>query len=366
MQGLQDAIEFIRALRRDDPNADKAVLQCRYVKAFHPRRQRSVLVGNGYALRFSQAAGVGFANTVLSLSALRQHDERPFVIVVVRPDQVDFLLANSTFLRRASHSSQALRVDNVRGSFNGTDILTTFGGVANAPAQFETLFAMHEGFSWEENLERLVQQTNAIAARERSFVPTEGAVGALLSAPDRARAVLASLAFARLEGELQARVAARREDILSASAIDNVKLRGEAIERLLAGEPSSHDLGDLTAKIDGALLAIDIKTKLLDRKSAPKAYNVDKALEFMSRADTVLAFLIVGIDRRLGAVTARLLPVLESGLIDSTTRQPHWAGRSSRGTTQLTGDFRKVLAPDYLPKLDVEKAKDFIRRLLES
>jgi hypothetical protein len=50
-------------------------------------------------MRFSEARTGSFSNTVLSLSALKAYDQNPFVIVVARPDRVDFLLANSTFLK---------------------------------------------------------------------------------------------------------------------------------------------------------------------------------------------------------------------------------------------------------------------------
>ena len=43
----------------------------------------------------------------------------------------DLTLANTTFLHKISHSSQDLRVDNIKGSFNGHDIMREFEGVCN-------------------------------------------------------------------------------------------------------------------------------------------------------------------------------------------------------------------------------------------
>ncbi|MDB5464666.1 MAG: hypothetical protein JWP23_3055 [Phenylobacterium sp.] len=358
------AVEFIRDTKRAEPNANKAFLLERYVEAFGPERLRSVFVGDGYALRFSEAWGGGFANTVLSLSALQQHDRRPFAVVLARPDRVDFLLSNSTFLKKVSHSSRDLRVDNIRGSFNGTDILSAYEGMSNEPNFFPELFAVHDSFSWEENVERLVETTNAIVARQNRFGPTAAQRDVLMEAPDRARQALTSPAFAALEKDLQGRVASRRDDILVAAKLDNVNLRGEAVERLLLGGRGGHALGDFEAKIDGAHTVVDVKTKLLDRASAPKAYNVDKALEFMSRPDSVLAFLMVGIDTAKESVSARLLPVLEASLLDVTAVQHHWAGRASRGVTQLSGDFHRAAASSYAPTVDVQKARQFLERLL--
>src|SRR5579859_1991346 len=310
MQMLIEAIEFVREVKRAEPSANKVRLQSQYVDAFGPERRRSVFIGDGYALRFSEAWRGGFANTVLSLSALQKHDDKPFAVVVARPDRVDVLLANSTFLRKISHTSHTLRIDNIKGSFNGTDILRAYEGVANEPGFFAELFAIHETYSWEENLERLVEATNGIVPRKTRFAPTAAQRQIILAAPERAQNGLASRAFIALEKNLQDRVESRREKILQAAMLDNVNLRGEEIERLIVGGPRNHALGDFEAKIDGFHVVVDVKTKLLDRASAPKGYNVDKALEFMSQRDSVLALLMIGIDVRQAAVSARLLPVL--------------------------------------------------------
>jgi hypothetical protein len=365
MEALLRAVELIRDAKRRQPDANKAVLQRTYIDALRPERVRSVFVGDGYALRFSEARGGGFANTVLSLSALRQHDRRPFAIVLARADRVDFLLSNSTFLKKVSHSSRDLRVDNIRGSFNGTDILTAYEGIANEPGFFPELFAVHESFSWDENIERLVEATNAITARLSRFVPSAAERQILMEAPDRARRALASPGFASLERDLRGRIANRRAAILAAATLDNTNLRGEAVERLIVDAPRGHALADLEVKIGGADVRVDIKTKLLDRASAPKAYNVDKALEFMSQPDSVFAFLLLGIDTSKATLSARLVPVLESSLLDATAVQHHWAGRGSRGVTQLSGNFHRVGASGYAPTVDVQKARQFIERLLD-
>ena len=67
------------------------------------------------------------SNTVLSLSALQKYDDKPFIVCIVTPDTNYMMLANSTFLKKISHSSQELRVDNIRGSFNGSDIMIELG-----------------------------------------------------------------------------------------------------------------------------------------------------------------------------------------------------------------------------------------------
>ena len=100
---LESAIEFIKNYKAAHPTANKASIQEAFVARFRPRKIRSVYVGNDYALRFSEARTGSFSNTVLSLSALQAYDNQPFVVVVVRGRGVEFLLANSTFLRKISH-----------------------------------------------------------------------------------------------------------------------------------------------------------------------------------------------------------------------------------------------------------------------
>lgn len=362
---LVDAIAFIREYKRANPPSDKAAVQQVFVNRFAPTKARSVYLGNGYAMRFSAARTRSFSNTVLSLSALQAHDARPLVVVVVRERTVDFLLANTTFLKKISHSSHELRIDNIKGSFNGTDIMVEYEGVPNSPENIDHLFAQHLAFTWEENVERLVEATNAIVGRDNRFRPTHDQREVLLAAPERAAAALVEPAFQAVEAELQALVKSHRTAILEAALVDNVNLRGNAIEQLLTGGVNAHELGDLERDLGGGRpLVIDIKTKLLDRASAPKAYNVDKMLSFLARPGSVLAFLMIGVDTQASVVSGRLLPVLENALLDATGIQHHWAGRSSRGVTQLSGRFGRASEPDYQPRVDVARARAFLEKLL--
>lgn len=185
-----------------------------------------------------------------------------------------------------------------------------------------------------------------------------------MDAPTRAAAAIVEPQFIEAERELAELVVNEREAILRAAQIDNVNLRGNAIEQLLTGAANAHELGDVVRPLGNGRLVIDIKTKLLDRASAPKAYNVDKMLTFLAEPGSVFAFLMVGVDIQAGTVSARLLPVLESALLDATGVQHHWAGRTSRGVTQLSGQFGRASAPAYQPVVDIDKASAFLDRLL--
>jgi hypothetical protein len=361
---LRGALEFIDDYKRVHAAANKAELQKAYIERFRPRQERSVFVGKGYALRFSEARTVGFSNTVLSLSALQMHDARPFVVVVARSSGIDFLLSNSTFLKKISHSSHELRVGNIKGSFNGTDIMLEYEGTPNKPENFDLLFAQHSAFTWTENVERLVEATTAIVGRDNRFRPTIAQIGVVLAAPDRAAAALELPKFRAVEEELKGLVSQRRAEILEAARLDNVNLRGNAIEQILTGGINAHELGDFRRNLGDVRLVVDIKTKLLDRASAPKAYNVDKMLTFLSETGSVFCFLMVGVDTKAGTVGARLLPIFDNSLMDVTCVQHHWAGRTSRGVTQLSGHLGHALAADYVPVIDITRARRFLESLL--
>lgn len=48
-----------------------------------------------------------------------------------------------------------------------------FEGIENIPENFEFLYNSHENYTFEENLDRLVEATNNIAPTGKGFVPTE-------------------------------------------------------------------------------------------------------------------------------------------------------------------------------------------------
>ncbi|MGN0709314.1 MAG: hypothetical protein ACI4LM_03615, partial [Anaerovoracaceae bacterium] len=135
-------VEYIRSL---DGIGDKEKLSALVKEEFHLAQDRKVFYCPDFAVRFSKSKGKRMGNTVLSLSALKKYDDAPFIVCIVTPSRNYLMLANSTFLKKISHSSQDLRVDNIRGSFNGGDIMAEFDSLENSPENFRRLFAYHEG-----------------------------------------------------------------------------------------------------------------------------------------------------------------------------------------------------------------------------
>jgi hypothetical protein len=257
-------------------------------------------------------------------------------------------------------------VDNVRGSFLGHDIFSDYDEIANSPENFERLFALHQAFTWDESLERLVAATNAIAARSTRFEMTPDRLAKILQAPSRAAEALAHPdAVHSIRKALDEKVHSNAQILLAAAALDNVNIRGNTIEQIITGALNRHDLDDLTFDIPNGRLTIDIKTKLLDRPSAPKAYNIDKLLRLLTASGSVFKFYFIGMHAERKAIKTALVSIFDPTIIRATRIQTHWAGRNSRGVTQLTGDITEIFGPHYQSSVDEPQAIALLRRLAE-
>jgi hypothetical protein len=272
-------------------------------EAFGLTKDRSVYYCADFAIRFSESKTKGKSNSVTSLSRLQKYDDRPFVSCVVATDTNICRIANTTFLKKISQTSQQLRENNIRGSFNFSDIVPQFEGVANVPENFERLFAIHAGIGFEGNLARLVEATNNISPTGVKFVVSQPAGEAILAAPERAARFVQSRDCAVLKAELDAQVTKFRSEILLAALIENVNVRGRVIEYLIAGEDEAlrqqlivalkagnkglprfktdNTLGDYGRIFPTYDTETDVKTKIMILSSNPKAYNLDKMLAFL-------------------------------------------------------------------------------------
>lgn len=362
---LNELVEFVMDYADANPDRNKDDVAAAVERRFGLVKQRKVYVGPDFAVRFSQASTSSFSNTVLSLSALKRVDDRPMIVCVVRQSSIQLLLANSTLLKRISHSSQRLRVDNVRGSFNGSDIVRVFAGLPNVPNNFEELFVAHQQFSWEDNVARLAESTGLIVPSGKYFEPAAEQRTAILGAPQRAADFSASSERYGLHQQLDGIVHRQRAEILRAAHIDNVNTRGNTIEQIVTSAGNFHGCEDMSFALElGYRVYIDVKTKLLGLASNPKAYNIDKFLKTLTDPAAVFLFFFVGIDVSTGRLRTALVSPLDSRLLSATRIQFHWAGRNSRGVTQLDAAFTSVFDDAFEQDIDLDTAKRFLSYLL--
>lgn len=378
---IQELTNFIAD---KDGVTDKSCLQFAVQQSFDLVKERSVFYSKWFAIRFCQATSKSFSNTVLALSSLRKYDSIPFIVCVVTPTKNYLMLANSTFLRKISHSSQDLRRDNIRGSFNGSDIMREFEGIENAPENFEFLFSSHENYTFEENLDRLVESTNHITPTGSRFCPTTTQIDIIRRSVDRAISFLSSKEYEILNNDLNQRVHSVESEIAIAAFIDNVNLRGRIIEYLIAGEDSlkcvllnslhekkplpefftADKLGDYSRKFENFTTETDIKTKIMFLSSNPKGYNIDKLLTFLSEENSVYLVYIVAIDKNQ-QVQTQLCSMYNRQLLSGTRIIKLWAGRNSRGVTQYDGHSLETIVNDFDPRIDYTAAKDFIEKCIK-
>lgn len=357
---------------------------------FRLTRDRTVYHNQSYAVRFcySKSTSASFSNTVLSLSALEKYDKIPFFVVLIRKNADNLIfLANTTFLKKISHSSQKLSMTNIKGSFNGSDIIRVYDGRANSFENFDFLFAIHQEFSWNENLERLVEATSNIEPTNKKFIPTNIEEANIFNSVTRAASFIASVNFTVLEADLNERCNKCRNEIMIASHIENTNIRGRLIESLITADDdvrqniinSMHDLekdlpvydirnglGDYCREFDNCYTYTDIKTKIIYLGSNPKAYNIDKFLRQMADNKSVCLFFFIGIDEH-SIFRTLLCSVFHKPLLKGTILQYHWAGRKSRGVAQFNGCIIDEMMedPEFKNEIDETEAKDFLLKLLK-
>lgn len=379
--------QFIDDIANNAPTGDKDSVIKYASEKYSFTLDRKVYYCRYFAVRFSYSQSGAFSNTVLSLSALQKYDKIPFFVVLVRNSDSNIIyLANSTFLSKISHSSKELTTHNIKGSFNGSDIIKEYNGLKNSPENFDELFAFHEGLEWDDNLLRLVEASSAIKPRSKKFSVDDAALQNILDSVSRAQSFVQSENLQVLNDDLNERCNKCKDAILVASHIENVNLRGRLIEFLITADDSlrnrisailrdreqllpefsTHDeLGDYIRVFDNGKTYTDIKTKILYLDSAPKAYNVDKFLEKMAESDSSFFFFLIGMDE-YGVVNTALCSVYHSDLIDASVVQHHWAGRVTRGVVQLNGKVLNqiLINKSFVNRIDSKKATEYLEKLL--
>ena len=377
---------FVTFIKTKDGVGNKSVLIRDAVKKFNLTKDRSVYYCENFSVRFSFSSSTSFSNTVISLSNLQKYDNLPFVVCLVTPAENIMYLANTTFLQKISHSSQKLRIDNIRGSLNGSDIVKEFNGIRNCPENFEKLFSIHIGIGFDGNLARLVEATTNISPSGEKFHISSMQKATIINSINRAIDFAKSKEFVDLKSDLDSKVQRYKTEILIAGFIENVNIRGRIIEYLIAGEderlraelisalhkssqriPSlrtKNTLGDYTRVFECYHTATDVKTKIMVLSSNPKGYNIDKLLEFLSQEQSVFMFYFVGIEPNK-IINQILVSMFQKDLLKSTILLKHWSGRNSRGVTQFEGKTIHNLILSPRNDIDKNASELFLKKLIE-
>ncbi|MCW5558022.1 MAG: hypothetical protein KIT22_09375, partial [Verrucomicrobiae bacterium] len=237
------------------------------------------------------------------------------------------------------------------------------------------------------NLPRLVETTNNIAPIGHKFFVQPGAEDRIMDAPARAARFVESEDAVTLKRELDEQVERFKNEILVASMIENVNVRGRLIEYLIAGEDdglrqqlimalqnrnttkgippfkTDNTLGDYQRIFDEFFTETDVKTKIMVLASNPKAYNLDKILEFLATERSVFMFYFIGVDPAR-IVNTVLVSMFQTDLLNSTILLKHWSGRNSRGVSQFEGKTIETLIRNPRTDIDTDRAKQFLTSLI--
>ena len=249
----------------------------------------------------------------------------------------------------------------------------------------KSLFAIHSEIGFEGNLVRLVEATNNISPSGSKYIINDVSKTNIFNSVSRAVTFNNSKYLAELKNDLDNRVKKYENEIMIASHIENVNIRGRIIEYLIAIDDGTlkaqliseindeysklpqfktdNTLGDYRKVFENHITETDVKTKIMILNSNPKAYNIDKFLEFLSGENTVFLFYFIGIDATK-IVNQVLVSVFQQDLLQSTITLKHWAGRNSRGVTQLIGATIHDLILKPKNNIDEDLVRTFLTELI--
>ena len=382
MSDVNELIEFISSL---DGKGNKNLVSSKVEEKFGLNKDRSVFFCDSFAIRFCYSSGKYFNGTVVGLSKLKKFDNLPFIVCLVRPQKNEMYIANSTFITKLSHTSHKLSIDNIKGSFNGSDILKELGGITNQRDNILKLYPFHCDSTFEENLSRLVDATGEIIGKKKKILIDDDKAQKILDSVDKAILFNSSIEFIEVEKDLNNRIDQLSNEIVKASQIENVNIRGRLIEYLITENNSDQKqmvieelnkehpsfesfktenlLGDYKKSFENFNVEIDVKSKLTYLNSNPKAYNIDKILEFLSLENSVFLFFFIGIDEKEISKTS-LVSVFQEDLLKGTICQKHWAGKNTRGVTQFLGRVVDGLLSSNNQTITKDKAQLFLSQLI--
>ncbi|MEO6596807.1 MAG: hypothetical protein ABIP94_18830 [Planctomycetota bacterium] len=169
---LAQLADFLLEWRSDHPVGSKKALVAAVAGQTDLRPDKALLVGPQWVLRISQMEERGNdSNAIVALRKIHEYDDRPIVVCLLTALGMRLVLANTSFVEKVSDRSYRLAKDHLTGSVLDTDILAAYDGVANLPANFDKLWAVHVASDAAANMERIVAATQAMHASAAALYP---------------------------------------------------------------------------------------------------------------------------------------------------------------------------------------------------
>ena len=280
------------------------------------------------------------SNTIKSFDSIIKYDDLPIILMIVSPNQIYYRLANLTFIKKVSHSSKLLEVSNIKGSINGSDIMSEFKGLENSKENFDKLFSMHLLENKKENIERIVRETHDIKASLSTGKKISVSLKDFEKYIKTENKLLTSKEFSILEDTDRKKIFNLSKEIIEVfETVDNVNLQGNTIEQLITGSGNTHGIEDTIYESVYGKIKIDYKTKNLNKKSSPKAVDINKLVETIAEGSRFL-FQLVEYNPKNKEISTCLFSPFEEYVINNSLVQHHWSGRGSLGHIQFNNKVK--------------------------
>lgn len=365
----------------------KQELRSLLVEKFELTRDGALYYCDDFAIRISQRKNTSQqGNTVIAIRKILAYDDIPIISCIISPEEKTLYLINSTFIKKTSHSSQAFEINKIRGSINISDIMKDYDGLMNKPDNFESLFEIHQNIPQQDNLYRIFNATDDIEPSRENIEYDDDQQMIIMEAPKRAMDFL-DCYYKDLKDELDERTYGHSDELMliNEKFSSDSNFRGRLIEFFITSNDeklkesiiqrinknmiiddlfTEDKLEDFSKVYQKYYAKVDIKSKQMNHSSQPKAYNIDKMLDFLSDPKSVFLIYVVAIgDDR---IDTELISIFQKEIQESTNIQKHWSGRNSRGEAQFNGNKLDMVIKENDINIELEESKAFLEKLINN
>lgn len=307
------------------------------------------------------------SNTFLSIKTIYEFDDKPIIVVLVRPNSFDISLGNTSFVSKVSHSSKNALYDENTGEF-------TLSGSVNYPNiyhdwnDFDHIvenWEFHYSSESDHNIRRILKKTSEIEWNWFEKVVLDDYT---IETFVRKSMAFHYETFADISAIIDKSFYDHKAEIIE--IFDNeasTKRRGEKIQSVITWiQDNDHEFADMYYEIWDKSILLNIKTidlTLPSGDSSPQAFNIDKLLNNIDYDDEFTFYFFV-ITKTAEWVFYSLVNFLEERSIQSYGNpMNHWSWQNARWHMQVVWIADLVLNQDYTDEISYENSVKFLSYL---
>lgn len=336
------------------------------IEKFDLKLYKSILYNEFFAMKISLCNKKNYSNSVTSLKNLIKFNDVPILNLVMKKNRIDVYLINLTLIKKVTHSSPNLEINNICGSIVGSDIIKNKFQFDNCLDNIDILFKEHLENDLNQNLKRIINNTKSAKSKKQKFIPSEHEKKLIFDSINSSYIFIKNYyeIFTNYISEL---IKNNEKQIIELRKIENNKVRGTELENLFKNisdvkNLNKHDLGNFEIDYNGFTIKINVISKLIDKKGSPKDYNIDKILKFLSQGNTIYLNLIVGIGDNF--VKSRLISIFDEKLINNINITDKWSGFNRKGCTQYSNETMNMVLDNNENIIDFESSKEMLDKFI--